>query len=63
MSASAREVTRPTLRFRGLLGLVEPILIAGGRAVDHHTNVFVGIDVAKSRNAIAIADCERGGEV
>ena len=31
--------------------------------MDHHTNVFVGIDVAKSRNAIAIADCERGGEV
>ena len=29
----------------------------------HHAEVFVGIDVAKSRNAIAIADCERGGEV
>ncbi|MBC2651616.1 IS110 family RNA-guided transposase [Novosphingobium aerophilum] len=29
----------------------------------HHTDVFVGIDVAKSRNAIAIADHERGGEV
>ncbi|GGZ15009.1 hypothetical protein GCM10011614_32380 [Novosphingobium colocasiae] len=29
----------------------------------HHTEVFVGIDVAKSRNAIAIADCEREGEV
>jgi transposase len=26
-------------------------------------DVFVGIDVAKSRNAIAIADSERGGEV
>lgn len=31
--------------------------------MDHHTEVFVGIDVAKSRNAIAIADCDRGGEV
>lgn len=31
--------------------------------MDHHTEVFVGIDVAKSRNAIAIADSERGGEV
>lgn len=31
--------------------------------MDHHTDVFVGIDVAKSRNAIAIADCERGGEI
>ncbi|WP_066111108.1 IS110 family transposase [Blastomonas sp. CCH6-A6] len=28
-----------------------------------HTDVFVGIDVAKSRNAIAIAEGERGGEV
>ena len=27
------------------------------------TEVFVGIDVAKVRNAIAIADGERGGEV
>ena len=28
-----------------------------------NTEVFVGIDVAKGRNAIAIADGERGGEV
>ena len=28
-----------------------------------YTEVFVGIDVAKVRNAIAIADGERGGEV
>lgn len=56
-------MARPTLRGRGLLGLAEPILIAGGRAVVHHTEVFVGIDVAKARNAIAVADGERGGEV
>ena len=31
--------------------------------MDHHTEVFVGIDVAKSRNVVAIADGERGGEV
>jgi hypothetical protein len=31
--------------------------------MDQHTDVFVGIDVAKSRNDIAIADTERGGEV
>ncbi|MEQ5789303.1 IS110 family transposase [Erythrobacter sp. NFXS35] len=31
--------------------------------MDQHIDVFVGIDVAKSRNAIAIADSERGGEV
>jgi transposase len=31
--------------------------------MDEHSEVFVGIDVAKGRNAIAIADGERGGEV
>jgi len=31
--------------------------------VEHSTEVFVGMDVAKTRNAIAIADGERGGEV
>jgi transposase len=46
-----------------LLGEAEPILIAGGRAVEHSTEVFVGIDVAKARNAIAVADGVRGGEV
>ncbi|MET4328070.1 transposase [Bradyrhizobium sp. i1.15.2] len=29
----------------------------------HHTEFFVGIDTSKSRNAIAIADGGRGGEV
>ena len=31
--------------------------------MEQHTEVFVGIDVAKLRNAIAVADGERGGEV
>jgi transposase len=31
--------------------------------MDSHRDGFVGIDVAKARNAIAIADGERGGEV
>jgi transposase len=31
--------------------------------VEHSTEVFVGMDVAKTRNAIAVADGERGGEV
>ncbi|MBB4860754.1 transposase [Novosphingobium chloroacetimidivorans] len=31
--------------------------------MDHRTDVFVGIDVAKARNAIAVADGERGGEM
>jgi transposase len=43
--------------------VAEPILTAGGRAVEHCSDVFVGIDVAKARNAIAVADGERGGEV
>nr|WP_246501526.1 IS110 family transposase [Mesorhizobium caraganae] len=63
MSASAGEVARPTLRVRGLLGRSEPILITGGRAVADYREAFVGIDVAKLRNAIAIADAGREGEV
>lgn len=63
MSACGAEAARPTLRERGLLGRADLILIAGGRAVNGSTKVFVGIDVSKSRNAVAIADGERGGEV
>jgi transposase len=43
--------------------VAEPILTAGGRAVEHYREVFVGIDVAKARNAVAVADGGRGGEV
>jgi transposase len=46
-----------------LLGQDEPILIAGGRAVADYREAFVGIDVAKLRNAFAIADAGREGEV
>jgi transposase len=46
-----------------LLGRTEPILIAGGRAVTDYREAFVGIDVAKLRNAVAIADAGREGEV
>ena len=46
----------PILRLQGLLGAAEPILAAGGRAVRHCRGVFVGIDVSKARNAIAVAD-------
>jgi transposase len=31
--------------------------------VSHHTEAFVGIDTSKSRNAVAVADSGRGGEV
>ena len=43
--------------------MAEPILTAGGRAVGEHTEAFVGIDAAKARNAIAVAEGGRGGEV
>jgi hypothetical protein len=33
------------------------------RPMGEYSEAFVGIDVAKGRNAIAIADGERGGEV
>jgi transposase len=46
-----------------LLGVAEPILTAGGRAMGEYTEAFVGIDAAKARNAIAVAESGRGGEV
>jgi transposase len=46
-----------------LLGVAEPILTAGGRAMGEYTEAFVGIDAAKARNAIAVAEGGRGGEV
>jgi hypothetical protein len=46
-----------------LLGEAEPILLAGRRAVGHSNEIFVGIDVLKARNAIAIADGARNDEV
>ena len=61
MSVFDGEAARPTLLIRGLLGLASRSS-AGGRAVEQHTEVFVGIDVVKLRNAIAVADGERGGD-
>jgi transposase len=43
--------------------VAEPILSAGGRALKQYTEAFVGIDAAKMRNAIAVADAGREGEV
>ena len=63
MSVFVAEVARPTLVFRGLLGRAEPILITGGRAVADYREAFVGIDVAKLKNAIAVAESGREGEV
>ncbi|WP_246781221.1 IS110 family transposase [Rhizobium sp. BK591] len=63
MSFFLAEVARHTLVFRGLLGQAEPILITGGRAVADYREVFVGIDVAKLKNAVAVAESGREGEV
>src|ERR1700757_1363572 len=48
---------------RGLPGWTGQSLKQGGRVVGHHTEAFVGIDTSKLRNAVAIADSGRGGEV
>jgi transposase len=53
----------PYTALRGLLGVAEPILTAGGRAMRHYREYFVGIDVAKARNAISVAEDGREGEV
>jgi len=41
----------------------EPILSAGGRAVGDDNEIFVGLDVAKVRHAVAVAEDGRRGEV
>jgi hypothetical protein len=63
MSVFVPEAARPTLLFRGLLGRAEPILITGGRAVADYREAFVGIDVAKLKSAIAVAESGREGEI
>src|SRR4051812_46278755 len=41
----------------------EPLLTEGGRTMAETKEAFVGIDVAKLRNAVAVADAGRDGEV
>src|SRR5439155_14108267 len=48
---------------RGLPGLAGQSLTQGGRVVAHHSEAFVGIDTSKLRNAVAIAEAGRRGEV
>src|SRR5215467_7746359 len=50
-------------RVRGLLGPTEPSLMHGGRTMEQYTEAFVGIDTAKNKHALAIADLGREGEV
>lgn len=61
MSFFGSEVARPRLFFRGLLGQAGPILITGGRAVADYREAFVGIDVAKLKNAITVVGTARYG--
>src|ERR1700757_4721741 len=48
---------------RGLPGLAGQSLKQGGRVVDQHIRAFVGIDTSKLRNAVAVAEEGRDGEV
>src|ERR1700732_1925228 len=48
---------------RGLPGWTGQRLKQGGGVVGQHSEAFVGIDTSKLRNAVAIADAGRGGEV
>src|SRR5499427_2353016 len=57
---------RPALtcsKVRGLLGRTEPSLMHGGRTMKQYTEAFVGIDTAKNKHALAIADPGRDGEI
>ena len=48
---------------RGLPGLAGQSLKQGGRVVNHNSGAYVGIDTSKLRNAVAVAEEGRGGEV
>src|SRR5260370_16785472 len=48
---------------RGLPGLAGQSIKQGGRVVDQHSRAFVGIDTSKLRNAVAVAEDGRDGDV
>src|SRR5580692_2805964 len=48
---------------RGLPGLTGQSLKQGGRVVNHHSGAYVGIDTSKLRNAVAVAEEGRGGDI
>jgi transposase len=57
-------VARPSVTRVALGVSLEPFLNEKeGRAVTDYSETFVGLDVAKARNAVAIADAGRDGEV
>src|SRR5499426_1421560 len=51
------------MRLRGLPGWAGQSLKQGGRVVSDHTEAFVAFDTSKLRNAVAIAEAGRSGEV
>ena len=51
------------MRLRGLPGWAGQSLTQGGRVVSDHSEAFVGFDTSKLRNAVAIAEGGRNGEV
>jgi hypothetical protein len=57
MSASEAEVAHPTLRLRGLLGVAEPSLTAGGQAMGEYTETSSGpVASGAKRNGLSEAD-------
>src|SRR5271166_2440264 len=51
------------MRLRGLPGLAGQSLKQGGRVVRDHSEAYVAFDTSKLRNAVAIADAGREGEI
>src|SRR5262245_61673420 len=51
------------MRQRGLPGRPGLSSTQGGRAVADHSEAFIGIDTSKLRNAVAVAEAGRKGEL
>src|SRR5690349_8258091 len=56
-------VARPTLRRTRVARVGRAYPHAGGRAVANYKEAYIGIDAAKVRNAVAVADGGRNGEI
>src|SRR6516165_4144844 len=51
------------MRVRGLPGLAGQSLTQGGRVMSDHSEAYVAFDTSKLRNAVAVAEAGRSGEV
>src|SRR5260370_25684801 len=60
---SLEEATRPRCYGEGYPDWPGGASKQGGRVVDHHSEAFVGIDTSRLRNAVAVAEEGRGGDV